>query len=187
MQRFNCGESAVRLGWVINKPCALAAAVFALSLAATAASAEPGGVPDALNGVNATLQSMNTALNGLTATVGALTISVDKLVAADATPPGATVLATPPLSADIGQDLACQVANVGTTPANISISVIGHLGTVLNSRSASLDAGHAFGTAAPGDKSQAWCQFTADVPAAQLRADIVVISNGGDVAVAAAR
>jgi hypothetical protein len=101
---------------------------------------------------------------------------------------GPTVLASPPLTGDSTQFVACQIANVGATPAGISIFVIGHLGESLGTRQAVLDPGHSFGLGNTGNNSQQWCRFVADVPASQLRANNVVgLLAGGTVASAEAR
>jgi hypothetical protein len=97
------------------------------------------------------------------------------------TPPtttGPTILSTPPLSGETTQSMACQIANVGSTPVNISIVMFGHLGEVLTTREVTaFEPHHSVGIAIAGNRSQAWCQFTVDVPASQVRADMVVFTG----------
>ena len=156
---------------------ALGTAVLALALSAPLASAaESGGVPQALNTVNATLNALINTVNGLVA-------SVNRLVAST-TAPGSTVLVTPPLIA--ANEVACQVVYTGATKANVTITLSTGYNTP-DTRVYTIDPSSRVAIfLGPGQQASSYCQFSADVPLSQLRANIAAFSPGRNSTVASA-
>ena len=161
---------------------ALGTAVLALALSPPLAlAAESGGVPQALNTVNATLNALINTVNGLAA-------SVNRLVATN-TAPSSTVLTTPPLVGALSQRVTCGVVNIGATPANVTTTLFVSDGTLplrRVTRVSTLDPGRIGGVGSPGNLQAAYCQFSADVPTSQLRANIDVEDGNGGGTVASA-
>jgi hypothetical protein len=170
---------------------AVAAATVVLTVASTVAVAAEGGVPEALNRINGTL-------NALIATVNRLATSVDLLVASSGTSGSSAVLISPafsvrPSSVILGApNVGCSLTNVGSTPVNFRFVVIdGGTGLSLGGAPVISDV------AGPGQSRQltrsssdirtVYCRFEADAPPAQLRAQIVIYTNGDAVAAADAR
>src|SRR5215207_2465131 len=157
--------------WARAHKGALAAATAAvLGLGATSVVAETGGVPQALNQLQATV-------NTLIATVNQLTIKVDQLPKAG---PSAPALYTSALVAQTGQSVACSVTNIGPTPTRVEVAVFNGSGALLGAVSLFVaPMANSRGTlAGPGTYA---CRFTpSDVPTSQLRA-IATLTGADDV------
>jgi len=169
----------------------VAAATVVVTVASTAAVAAEGGVPEALNRINATL-------NALIATVKQLATSVDLLVASSGNSGSSAVLISPAFSvrppAVLGAgNVGCSLTNVGSTPVTFKFNVIeGATGLPLQGQPAISDV------AGPGQSRELtrtsgagirslYCRFEADAPPSQLRAQMIVYANGDASAAADAR
>jgi len=163
----------------IGKRTALAAAAVAAICSTTAIAAE-GGVPEALGRVNATL-------NSLIAQVRQLSTKIDQLAAPQLS---SSVLYTAPLV--LGQEIhvGCFVTNTGPTPANVTIMWVNASTGVVEFGGASVlvPPQHARTNTVSFNSPplSMYCKFEADVPAAQLRAHMVMHYPDG-AAVAEAR
>ena len=145
-------------------------------MTASAAQADPGGVPEALNQVNKTLSSLIATISGLASKVAELTAAVGSTTSAP------SVIATSMLSTSKpDQKIDCRVSNIGTTPAQVTVTVFDPLGAnppVTLTLAPGNTAGNTQIVAASnfGDTLiYRACRFTSsNVPLSQLRANAVV-------------
>lgn len=157
------------------------AAALVVALGSTAAGAAEGGVPEALNRINATL-------NALIATVNRQS------------PPAApTALVTSPLQAGanlnqgnpnalLNDRFICYVHNAGTTPAQVTTTVINTSGTAVRVSDETLAPGSISLTAA--EDGVFVCKFTSSTNSlSQIRANATVRARqtGSTIATAEAR
>ncbi len=159
------------------------ALVLALGSMAAAGAAE-GGVPEALNRVNSTL-------NALIATSNRLATSVDRLVAAGTPLADPTVLVTSTVRIGTTRTASCLVTNTGTTPIGVKIHFVDGLTGSINpnmpftSVGPNLSQGTQFAFVAPAFR---YCRFEAANATSALRASLVVYEGTGEpVAVSEAR
>jgi len=150
----------------IGKRTALAAAAVAAICSTTAIAAE-GGVPEALGRVN-------TTLNSLIARVSQLSTKIDQLVAPQ---PSSSVLYTAPLRLGQPIPVGCFVTNTGPTPANVTITWANGSGAAEFAVGPALvppQHTHTNTNTFLSPPLVMYCKFEADVPAAQLRAHMVM-------------
>jgi hypothetical protein len=148
------------------------AAALALTIGASTARADPGGVPEALKQINSTL-------NALVATVNQLATKVTELANAIGTPPAAAAaLLTPPLIASPGVLLSCNVANAGTADAQVTIMILDNSGAVSSQVSFTLPPGVAFSFTGNFTGAPRMCKFTSTTGSlAQLRASGAILGG----------
>ena len=156
-----------------GKRTALAAAAVA-AIGSTTTIAAEGGVPEALGRVN-------TTLNSLIARVHQLSTKIDQLVAPQ---PSSSVLYTAPFR--LGQQIGvgCWVTNAGSTPANVTITWANGSGVAEQALGPVLvppQHTHTNTNTFLSPPLAMYCKFEADVPAAQLRAHMVMHYPDGSV------
>ena len=152
------------------------ASALVLTTMASAAHADPGGVPEALNQVNKTLSALIATVNGLSSKVAELATAVGS------TPAAPTVLATSMLSTSkADQKIECRVSNIGPAPAQVTVQVFDPLGAnppvVLNLAAANTAGNTQIVAASSFGDTLIYraCRFTSsDAPLSQLRANAVV-------------
>jgi len=154
------------------------ASALVLSMCASAAQADPGGVPGALSDINKTLGSLIATVNALGSKVTELTTAIGTL------PVTPAALATSMLSAKVDQRIECRVSNIGTGTAVVTVTPFDPLGTsppVVVSLAPAGKAGNTQIVRASqiGDTFiYRACQFSSsNTPLGQLRASAVVTGS----------
>jgi hypothetical protein len=139
-----------------------------LTVASTTARANPGGVPEALNQVNATLNALIATVSQLVAKVNQLTTSIS----------GSAFLATSSVRA-IDQGVTCEVVNAGVTAAPVTIKLINASGEVLGTFATQLGAGTSSYLFKPlAGSHTVHCSFDS-AQASQLRANLSMLEPNG--------